>query len=245
MRALVLAVSALLFCTGNSHAQSYMFGNLPPDYSWEVGANFGYSNITRPLGPANAYQGTRTRSSHDYSLRLNYYFSPHLMINLDLGQRHWESAGTWALNDQFGQPLKPRDIKFVVADHAVNEYVALNYVIPFYTGYNTYNKANLYFGAGFGLMQTMNDASIGYRNYNAAPDSTFRYTSSYNYGAGTGYNFGVQMGYTWYIIPRLGINVDLAVRYAHINTTDTRYGSENKKFYLLYFPETLGIRWRF
>lgn len=240
MKAFLATVAGFLACIGITFGQ-----NLPPDFYWEVGANIGYSNFVRPQGPAESYQGTRTFSSTDKSLRLNYYPSPNWMLSFDLGTRSWVSAGDWLVNDLQGKQLRTREVKFTLAQNAINENVGISYVIPFYSAYNTYNKANLYFGVNVGLMQTMNDASIGYSRYNAAPDSNLRYTSSYNYAAGKGVNFGIQLGYTWYIIPRLGINIDLGVRYASIKTNDTRYGSQNMKYNLLYFPETIGIRYRF
>ena len=86
---------------------------------------------------------------------------------------------------------------------------------------------------------------MGYSSYGVAPDTAYRYTSSYNYGSGIGLSFGAQIGYTYYVIPRLGFNVEVAMRYANIGTHDTRYDSENSRYHLLYFPETLGIKWRF
>jgi hypothetical protein len=240
MRAFLLTAVALLVCAGSMFAQ-----NLPPDYSWEVGLNGGYSYNTRPLGPANAYQGTRTNRVHDYSIRLDYYFNANWMIHLDVGDRKWESSGTWQLNDKFGQKLQSRNITFLQAEHAINESVCMNYVIPFYTRYNTFNRSNLYFGAMLGFVTTVNDGSIAYSKYNAPPDSNYKYVSKYDYGYGFGFSYGVQLGYTYYIIPRLGVNIELAARYAHVNTNDEHYGGENKHFYLLYFPETIGIRWRF
>jgi len=167
------------------------------------------------------------------------------MLNLDIGERQWIAYGDWTIQDQLGVTLKPRPIQFLVADHAVNENVGISYVIPFYTRYNNYNKANLYFGATFGLMQTSNDGSTSFSKYNASPDSGLVYMSKYHYGAGTGYNAGLQMGYTWYLIPRLGFNVEIGVRYADIRTNDSRYASANSRFHTLYFPGTFGIRWRF
>src|ERR1035437_4648067 len=165
MKAFLLTAAALMVCAGSMFAQ-----NLPPDYYWEVGANNGYSAITRPLGPAQAYQGTRTNVVHDYSVRLNYFLNPHWMLNLDIGNRRWETFGTWKLNDKFGQSLKSQPITFLIADNAVTEAVGINYVIPFYTKYNTFNRANLYFGALFGLVTTTNDGSIGYSDYKSVPD---------------------------------------------------------------------------
>ncbi len=240
MKAFLITAATFLVMAGGVFAQ-----NLPPDYSWEVGLNAGSSGFTRPLGPATNYQGTRTNTVPDYSFRFNYYFNPHWMINLDLGCRRWESYGTWNLNDQYGLQLKPREITFLIADRAINESVGINFVLPLYTRYNTYNKANINFGAQVGMMTTVNDGSLHYSKYKSLPDSTYTYMSKYDYGFGMGYTYGIQVGFTYYIVPRLGVNLDLAMRFASVRTNDEHYGSENNHFYLLYFPETLGIRWRF
>lgn len=240
MKSFLLTIAGVMAFAGITFGQ-----NLPPDYYWEVGFNMGYSNFVRPSGPAESYKGTRTRPSTDKSLRLNYYASPNWMISLDLGARRWETSGDWVVNSQLGQKLKPKKVTFLLAEQAINESVGINYVIPFYSGYNTFNKANLTFGVNFGLMQTMNDGSMGYSRYKEGPDSNLTYLSSYNYESGLGYNVGINIGYTYYIIPRLGINIDLAARYARINTGDSRYGSVNSRYELLYFPQTLGLRWRF
>ena len=240
MKAFLLTAAVFLVCAGSMFAQ-----NLPPDYLWEIGINGGLSTFTRPLGPANAYQGTHTNTSHDYSLRANYYFNPHWMINLDIGTRQWISYGQWKLNDLFGQPLKPMDVTFLVADYAITEQVGINYVVPFYTAYNTFNRSNINFGVTMGLINTINDGSIAYSKYKQAPDPNYTYVSKYDYGFGIGMTYGLQMGYTYYIVPRLGVNVDLSVRYANVNTNDVRYNHSISHFHTLYFPETLGLRWRF
>lgn len=245
MKAFLLSAATSMLCASGLFAQNMWSNNLPPDYSWEIGVNAGWSTFTRPNGPANVYQGTRTQTVHDYSVRGSYFINEHWMLNLDLGDRKWKSFGDWQIQDDQGHALGKREITFLVADHAINEAVGINYVIPFYTKYHTYNKANLYFGASFGLMQTANDGSINYSNYNAAPDSLLRYASAYHYNRGDGYMVGIQAGYTWYVMPRLGINIDLSVRYAHINTIDMHYGEENSHFNTVYFPETIGLRWRF
>ena len=244
MKAFLLTAATVLACGTGLFAQSLWSANLPPDYNWEVGVNGGWSTFTRPNGPADVYQGTRTKTVSDFSIRASYFLSPNWMLNLDLGTRHWESSGDWSVVDNQGTSLGTRPVTFVVAEHAVNESVGINYVIPFYTRYRTYNKSNLYFGASFGLMQTSNDGSIKYANYKLT-DTAYRYPSRFDYGPGDGFMVGLQAGYTWYIVPRLGINLDLSVRYAQFNTTDQRYGSENSHFHTLYFPETVGIRWRF
>jgi hypothetical protein len=246
MKAFLLTVTALISCVSGIFAQRFLYPtNIPQEYPWEVGINAGFSVPTRPLGPAEAYQGRRTRTVLDYSLRMEYFADPHWMLNLDIGSRRWESSADWQLNDLFGQKLKSREVTFLIADRAINESVGINYVIPFYSKYYTFNRANVYFGINFGLVQTVNDGSIRYGTYNAPPDSAYRYVSRYDYGYGTGYSFGPQVGFTYYIVPRLGVNVDLAIRYVNVTTEAVDYRSENAKFHLLYFPETLGVRWRF
>lgn len=240
MKALLLTVAAVVAFAGSMFAQ-----NLPPDYHWEVGINGGVSGFTRPLGPANEYQGTQTNTVPDFSIRVNYYFNPHWMLNLDIGDRKWQSSAAWQLNDQLGQQLQPRRVDILIASNAINESFGLNYIIPFYDEYRSFNKANLNFGVTGGLITTVNDGSIGYSKYNAAPDSGYTYVSHYDYGFGVGYTLGIQMGFTYYVTPRLGVNIDLAMRYVNVGTNDQRYDSENSHFYLLYFPETIGLRWRF
>ncbi len=110
MKAFLLTAAAIMACAGSMFAQ-----NIATDYSWEIGLNGGFSAITRPLGPANSYQGTRSNIVHDYSIKATYYFNEHLNLSLDLGTRQWETFGTWQLNDQNGQQLKKRDITFLVA----------------------------------------------------------------------------------------------------------------------------------
>jgi hypothetical protein len=240
MKAFLLTAAAFLILAGGVQAQ-----NLPPEYLWEVGLNGGSCAYTRPSGPALNYQGNRTNTQYDYSVRLNYYFSSRWMINLDLGSTRWLSYSNWAITDLYGQALGSREITFLVANRAVNESVGMNFVLPFYTRYNTFNRANINFGVQFGLMQTVNDGSLHYSLYRKQPDSALSYMSKYDYAAGTGFTYGVQAGFTYYILPRVGINLDLAARYARVKTNDQHYGSENNHYYLLYFPETIGVRWRF
>jgi hypothetical protein len=201
--------------------------------------------MTRPLGPAIGYQGTRTNIVHDYSARITRYFNEHWLLTFDLGDRKWETFGSWTPYTTYGRTLHSRDISYLEASNAVTESFQFNYCIPFYTRFHTFNRSNLYFGAMLGLVTTMNDGSLGYSKYNAMPDSNYSYVSSYHYGYGIGLSYGVQMGYTYYIVPRLGVHMELAVRYAGVATHTTQYAGENANYHVLYFPETMGIRWRF
>ncbi len=87
MKAFLLTAAIVVACAGGTFAQ-----NLPPDYYWEVGVNGGLCGMTRPEGPANAYQGTRTSIMGDLSVRVNYYFNPNWMIFADFGDRRWEKC---------------------------------------------------------------------------------------------------------------------------------------------------------
>ena len=240
MKAFLFTIATLVTCAGSMFAQ-----NLPPDYYWEVGANIGYSEITRPSGPSDLYTGTRTKMVPDLSARLDYTVNPHWMLNLDIGSRKWETYGNWPINGLYGKELNPQEITFLEADHAITESVGINYVIPFYTRYNTFNRANLYFGATLGMVTTVNDGSTGYSTYKSKTDSGEVYVSHYDYNFGFGYTAGIQAGFTYFVLPRLGINIDLAMRYASVKTNDINYRAENATYNLLYFPETIGIRWRF
>src|SRR4051812_2566838 len=129
MKAFLLTAATVLACGTGLFAQSLWSANLPPDYSWEIGVNGGWSTFTRPNGPAAVYQGTRTKTVSDFSIRASYFLNPNWMLNLDIGSRRWESSGDWKVVDNQGASLGTRPVTFLVADHAVNESVGINYVI--------------------------------------------------------------------------------------------------------------------
>ena len=240
MKTILFTIAMIMVCVSPMFAQ-----NFPPDLNWEVGLNGGYSVCTRPLGPPDSYRGTRTNTVYDYSVRGGYYFNPHWQMNLDIGSRKWESYGTWAINGTFGKTLQPQNITFLLADRAISESVQFNYVIPFYTQFQVYNKANFYFGTMLGMVTTVNDGSQGYSNYKSLTDSGYKYLSKFDYNSGIGLSFGFQTGFTYYFVPKLGINIELAVRYANVTTTNNNYNHDISWYYLLYFPETIGIRYKF
>jgi hypothetical protein len=181
----------------------------------------------------------------DYSLRLDYAINPRWRMALDIGSRKWETTGTWNQTGEYGTPLKPQNITFLIAKPAITESFMMNYVIPFYNKFQTENKANIYFGGMLGLVTTVNDRSSAYTKYNAQPDSNYTFLSRYDYGFGMGLSFGMQMGVNYYFLPRFAINMEIAARYAYVGTNDTRLMDANEKFHLLYFPETIGIKYRF
>ena len=238
-------LSALMFaCIVSASAQYHL--NFPPDLNWDLGINGGFSVCTRPVGPPDAYRGTRTNVVPDFSIRGGYSFTPHWQMNLDIGSRMWETFGTWQINGLYGQGLGPQNISFMLAQRAVSSSVQMNYVIPFYTHFQVYNKANLYFGAMFGMVTTVNDGSETVSKYKSPVDSSVtNFVSKVDYYSGVGYSIGCQTGFSYYFVPKLGINIEFAVRYANITTADVSNAGELSRFRLLYFPETIGIRYRF
>jgi hypothetical protein len=240
MKSFLLTAAMLVAFAGGMFAQ-----NLPPEYSWEVGVNGGYSAITRPVGPPAVYSGTRTNIVKDFSLRASYYLNWRWMLSLDIGTRRWESFGQWDLEGKFGKKLKPVNVNFLLADQAITQSIQLNHVIPFYTQFRDFNRANLYFGVMAGLVNTINDGSRSYDKYNDGVDSGYTYVSGYHYSAGRGYTLGLQTGFIYYIVPRLGVTAELAVRYADVKTFDQNFAAVNNRYQLLHFPQTVGVRWRF
>ena len=240
MKSFLLTAAMLVAFAGGMFAQ-----NLPPEYNWEIGVNGGYSAITRPVGPPAVYSGSRTNVVKDFSLRATYYFNWRWMMSLDIGTRRWESFGQWELEGKFGKRLKPVDVNFLLADQATTQSVQMNHVIPFYTQFRDFNRANLYFGVMAGLVNTINDGSRSYDKYNDGVDSGYTYVSGYHYSAGRGYTLGLQTGFIYYIVPRLGVTAELAIRYADVRTNDQNFAEVNNRYQLLHFPQTVGVRWRF
>jgi hypothetical protein len=73
------------------------------------------------------------------------------MIGLDIGERKWESWADWTLPVTIWSNTRSlTKCRSLLQDHAITESVHLNYNIPFYTQYMTFNRANVYFGVMFG-----------------------------------------------------------------------------------------------
>ncbi len=240
MKSFLLTAAVLLAFAGGMFAQ-----NLPPEYYWEVGVNGGYSVITRPVGPPAVYSGTSSNIVKDISLRASHYFTERWMISVDLGVRKWETFGQWEIVERFNHKPPPVKVAFLLAQNALNQSVQMNHVIPFYTPFRDFNRANIYFGAMAGLVETVNDGSREYSTYKEANDSTYRYVSGHHYNPGMGYTLGLQAGFIYYIVPRFGVTAELAVRYVNVNTIGQNYTAPNSNYQLMHFPQTVGVRWRF
>ena len=240
MRSFLLTIIAVAAAVCQLQAQ-----NFPPDYRFEAGVNFGGNVITMPKGPQGEYQGSKTNWMPTGALTFNYNFSNYWQLGGEIGASTWKTTGSWPLTDAYGKTLQNKDVTFLVANPAINVSAVGNRLVPFFSKYKDYNKANFYYGVMLGVIATVNDGGTMQSNYNASPDQQFVYTSQYNYGYGIGYTAGAQVGLSYYISENLGINIQGAARYAKVGTDDTRYGHVNANFHLWYFPCTVGFRLRF
>lgn len=69
--------------------------------------------------------------------------------------------------------------------------------------------------------------------------------SIYTYQEGKGFNAGLNLGYTYDVHPRIGLNIELAPRFAWVSSKRESMGREYKSDYnLFYFPLTVGVRCR-
>lgn len=239
MRSLLLSFVCILF-TGSAFAQIF-----PPDYRIELGINGGASYASLPNGTADQYSGTKPKVAPDASIRFNYNLSEFWQVGADLSATKWESTAMWPLTDIYGQQLQPQKVTIVMASPAIAFDIHLNRMVPFYSRYKEYNKANFYYGVALGLVNTVNDGSIATSTYGQAPDAGYTYTSKYDYGYGIGWEAGVQVGFSYYITQQFGVNIELAGRYTDVGTNETRYDHANARYNMFYYPCNVGLKWRF
>jgi hypothetical protein len=89
-----------------------------------------------------------------------------------------------------------------------------------------------------------NDAEIVYSKVNPNTPVEYTFASEYHFEPGYGYVVGLQLGYTYFVGQHLGFNLDFAPKVTWVNTNDSRYGSANNEYTLIYFPTTVGIHYR-
>ncbi len=240
MRSILLTAITIFTLTASAVAQSF-----PPDYRFEAGLNVGASTTTLPQGPLTLYKGTETTWSPEASIRFHYNLTQNWQVGGDLGYTSWSTTGNWAQNDTYGKAIPSQKVKFVISSPTISVAAQANRVVPFYSKFKEYNKANFYYGVTLGIVYTVNDGTSTQSTYGSAPDPKFVYTSKYDYGYGIGYVAGVQAGYTYFISEMLGVNIEGAARFTEVGTTDTRYNHANSNYNLFYFPITVGFRLRF
>ena len=237
MKAFLLTI-ALVTAVGSLYAQD------PADFKIEIGLSGGICTNTIPGGSSALYEGSNSSWNPAGSIKVDYNINENWQIGGEIGAAKWMTTGSWPVNDAFGQSLQSQKITFIIANPAISACLQVNRVVPFYSKYKHFNKANFYYGVSLGLLPTVNDGGITYSKYDKSPDPALTYVSQYDYGFGIGYTAGIQVGYSYYIVPKFGVNVELAGRYAYVGTNETRYNHENTHYDLLYFPATIGLRYR-
>lgn len=211
---------------------------------FEVGINGGVSNTTRPN--ESLYQGDQGQWSYAADVNFHYYLTDRWQTGLSVGMTKWERKEDWRLTGSNGEDLGSREVSYLFANNAVSFAFQLNHVIPFYKRYEDWTQGNIYFGLSAGGVITGNDGKSVYNRVNPNTPLEYTYTSGYHFESGYGFLLGAQLGANYYFNEHLGINLDFAPKIAWVSTsTDARYGGENDKFNLIYFPTTIGIHYRF
>ena len=223
--------AALLFLSGSVYAQ------------FEIGLNGGISTTTRPV--KSLYTGKKNVWNYAADLNFRYNFSEHWQVGLSAGMTKWQRKGEWELTHTAGDSLSTEDVKFVLAQRAVSFALQLNHVIPFYERYEDYVKSQVYFGVSAGAVIVGNDGDVIYSKVNPNTPVEYTYTSEFHYESGYGMLLGAQVGYTYYLNHRWGLNLEFAPKVAWVRTYDSRYAGANNQYSVWYLPTTVGLHFRF
>jgi len=231
MKAFLLSASAVLFSLV-SQAQSY-----------ELGINGGISTTSKPH--QSLYKGDDNIWNYAASVNFRYNITPHLQTGITAGLTKWERMDNWPLSNTSNMSLGEQNVKVVLAEHAVNFQLELNYVVPFYRQYEDFIRSNLYFGVAAGAVIVGNDGKISYSRVNPNTPAEYTYTSELHFESGYGFTVGAQLGYSYFFNNHLGLNVEVAPKVAWVETKDPRYAGGNNQYNLFYYPTTIGIHYRF
>jgi len=231
MKSLLLIAVASVFSL-NAMAQRF-----------ELGINGGMSTTTRPEGAL--YQGEHNEWTPAGSLSFHYNFHERWQAGLSIGVTSWKRTGQWPLTGAMEDSLGTEEISFTMAKSAVTFAFQLNHVIPFYQDYEDFVKQQIYFGVAAGPVIVANDGEVTTSRVNPNTPFEYSYTSGFNFQPGYGFMVGAQVGYTYYLGEHFGINVDIAPRIAWVETVDPRLGEANNQYSVMYFPTTIGLRYRF
>jgi hypothetical protein len=230
MKSLVLLGAGLLL-SGSVYAQSF-----------EIGINGGVSTTGRANNAL--YSGTDNKWNYAADLSLHYNLSPRWQTGLSIGMTKWERETEWPLIHTNGDSLGLEDVNIVIAKRALSFALQLNHNVPFYDYYNEYIKSNVYFGVSAGAVVVGNDGQSVYSKVNSTSPVEYTYTSEFHFESGYGMLLGVQLGYTYFLSPKVGINFDFAPKVAWVRTYDSRYAGANNQYNILYFPTTIGLRFK-
>jgi hypothetical protein len=210
---------------------------------FEIGANGGLSNTA--IANESLYEGDKGKWSYATGLNFHLNINDHLQGGIEMGMTRWERSTDWPLYATNNQYLGTKKVDFVFAERAVSLALRFNYMIPFYEQWEDFVRSSLYVGVTAGAVATGNDGSIEYSRTNPSTPAEYSYVSRYQYESGYGTLLGAQIGYTYFFSKVIGLNIEFAPKISWIKTIDSKYGYANDTYNILYFPTTLGIRFRF
>ncbi len=237
MKSIILSITVMVLSVTAFAQYSAM-----PDYQREGGVYGGVSAFTNPR--QTQYKGDQNLVPYVAGANFYYNFTSHFQAGADLNITHWESKGNTQINGLENKPSLSESTRYLIADYAYSFTARANYVIPMYDDYQI-NRSCFYMGLAVGAVFTVNDGHTNYNQLNDMPGEQNRYVESYHYEAGSGYSFGAQVGFNYYISNHVGFSIEGAPRYVHIDTKKHDVGTANGQYSLFYFPTTAGLRLRF
>jgi hypothetical protein len=235
----LLFVIALLIGSNAAFAQFYA-----PDYPLSIGIYGGIAPTTRIYGAVD-YTADEKSLPNIFGVVGHYNITDRIQVGLDVGtQSEWSARGITTLQGTNGNTLGQPGIRYVYADRVWTGQLRFNALIPVYDRLKTV-RSNFYYGVGVGAIFTVNDGGRDYRQFNDQLGEEYRFVSEYRYEPAAGYTVGFQVGMEWWTNGRLGVNVEFAPRFNHLNAVDNRYSGRNGPFDVFTFPILGGIRYRF
>lgn len=230
MRSLFTALG--LFCFMTASAQKY-----------EAGLSGGVSNTSRIK--ESLYSGNKGTWTYAAGINFHLNIDPHWQAGIEAGMTRWERTDEWALYGSNNQSLGTKEVNYIFAERALSLTLRLNYVLPFYNRYEDFIRSSFYGGISLGGVATGNEGKIEYSRANPNTPAEYRYVSKFQYESGYGTVLGLQVGYNYFFSKLLGLNLEFAPKMAWVKTVDSKYGYANDTYNILYFPATVGLRFRF
>lgn len=234
-----LVITAIAACS----SMSVLAQNPYPDLHNEVGIGGGVSLMTLPKGVA--YTGTEAKISYYGQLMYTRYIDTRFNVGIEAGVTHWETAGNMPLTATNNVAAGSAATKYLFADRALNFVLRFNRM-HWQTDQFNFQRSYFYYGVALGLVYTnAQDKQLQYAQLNGKKGSENRYISQYNYQSGIGYVAGLQLGYTYFLGKTVGLNIEAAPRFTYVFTEDYQQVHQNDAYHLLYFPFSVGLKFRF
>ena len=209
---------------------------------FRLGLGGGVSHNTVPTRAFDA--GSYGKTNFSTALTGHYMLSPHFQLGAAFSVTKWTTNSDVALLADNGTSLGTQSVKYVVANPAITAGLEFNYLCPFEPRYADFVRGELYVGVAFGGVGTGGDGNNVLSRANERTPREYVYRSEFHYQGGYGYYTGLQVGYSYYFSERIGIDANVAGRWASMKTKDGRYQGRNERYDLFWFPVTIGIKFR-